>query len=121
MTDSMNEPISTRNLDQYGSAGLPWSRPRDILASDTPTADLTFFVATVRPDGRPHSAGVGAIWVDGALYFVGGPGTRRSRNLAANPPCSVSVRLRGMDLVLEGEGHRVTDASRVARVAAGLT
>jgi hypothetical protein len=44
MTDTMTEPISMRNLDQYGSAELPWSRPRDILASDTPEADLTFFV-----------------------------------------------------------------------------
>ena len=114
----MSEPISTRNLDQYGSAELPWSRPRDILASDTPGVDLTFFVATVRPNGRPHSAGVGAIWVDDALYFVGGPGTRRSRNLAANPACSVSVRLRGMDLVLEGDAHRVTDPPTLERAAA---
>jgi hypothetical protein len=118
MTDTMTEPISTRNLDRYGSAELPWSRPRDILASDTPGADLTFFVATVRPDGRPHSAGVGAVWLDGALYFVSGPSTRRARNLAANPACSVSVRLRGIDLVLEGEAHRVTDASTLERVAA---
>jgi len=66
MTDTVNEPITARNLDRYGSAELPWSRPREVLASDTPTADLTFFVATVRPDGRPHSAGVGAVWVAGA-------------------------------------------------------
>jgi hypothetical protein len=118
MTDDMTEPIATRNLDQYGSPELPWSRPRDVLVGDTPTADLTFFVATVRPDGRPHTAGVGAVWVDDALYFVGGPGTRRSRNLAANPACSVAVRLRGIDLVLEGDAHRVTDKSTLARVAA---
>jgi hypothetical protein len=47
----MTEPISTRNLDQYGSAELPWSRPR------------------------------------------------------------------GIDLVLEGEAHRVTDSPTLARVA----
>jgi hypothetical protein len=114
----MTEPISTRNLDRYGSAELPWSRPRDILANDTPEADLTFFVATVRPDGRPHSAGVGAAWVDGALYFTSGPGTLKSRNLAANPACSVSVCLRGIDLVLEGAAHRVTDSSTLERLAA---
>jgi pyridoxamine 5'-phosphate oxidase-like protein len=114
----MTEPISTKNLDQYGSAELPWSRPRDMLAADTPKENLTFFVATVRPDGRPHSAGVGAVWADDALYFVGGPGTRRSRNLAANPACSISVRLRGIDLVLEGEAHRVTDSPTLTRLAA---
>ena len=114
----MTEPISTRNLDRYGSAELQWSRPRDVLAKDTSQADLTSFVATVRPDGRPHSAGVGATWVDGALYFTSGPSTLKSRNLAANPACSVSVRLRGIDLVLEGEAHRVTDPSTLERVAA---
>ncbi len=117
MTDTMNEPISTRNLDRSGSAELPWSRPRDVLVSDTPEADLTFFLATVRPDGRPHSAGVGAVWVDGALYFVSGPGTRKSRNLASNPACSISVRLRGIDLVLEGDAQRVTDPGTLERLA----
>lgn len=117
MTDTVKEPIATRNLDQYGSAELQWSRARDVLVADTPTADLTFFVSTVRPDGRPHTAGVGAVWVDDALYFVGGPGTRRSRNLAGNPACSIGVRLRGMDLTLEGEAHRVTDADTLNRVA----
>ncbi len=116
--EPMTEPISTRNLDRYGSAELPWSRPRDILVKDTPEADLTFFVATVRPDGRPHSAGVGAVWVDDALYFTSGPGTLKSRNLAANPACSVSVRLPGIDLVLEGEANRITEASVLERLAA---
>jgi Pyridoxamine 5'-phosphate oxidase len=118
MTETMTEPISTRNLDRYGSPELPWSRPRDILVSDTPKADLTFFVATVRPNGRPHSAGVGAVWVGGGLYFTSGPGTLKSRNLAVNPACSVSVRLSGIDLVLEGEAHRVTEASTLERLAA---
>jgi hypothetical protein len=118
MTDTVNQPISTTNLDRYGSAALPWSRAHDVLVADTPTGGLTFFVATVRPDGRPHSAGVGALWSEDVLYFVGGPGTRRSRNLAANPACSISVRLNGVDLVLEGEAHRVTDAATLERVAA---
>jgi len=113
----MTEPISTRNLDRYGSPELPWSRARDILVTDTPTADLTFFVATARPDGRLHSAGVGAVWVDDALYFTSGPGTLKSRNLASNPACSVGVRLRGMDLALEGEAHRVTDGPTLERLA----
>jgi hypothetical protein len=118
MTETMSEPISTHNLDMYGSGPLVWSRPRDLLANETPKTDLTFFLATVRPDGRPHSAGVGAVWVDNALYFVSGPGTRKSRNLAANPACSVSVRLPGIDVSLEGEAQRVTDPSTLERLAA---
>ncbi len=64
------------------------------------------------------ASGVEAVWVDDALYFKGEPGTRRSRNLAANPACAVSVRLRGIDLTMEGEAHRVTDPATLHRVAA---
>ncbi|WP_246842842.1 pyridoxamine 5'-phosphate oxidase family protein [Allokutzneria sp. NRRL B-24872] len=35
-----------------------------------------------------------------------------------NPACSVSVRLRGIDLVLNGEAHRVTNSATLERVAA---
>ena len=112
------EPIAVVNLDQYGAAVLPWSRARDLLVSDSPAADLTFFVGTVRPDGRPHAAGVGALWVDDSLYFTSGPGTRRARNLAMNPACTVSVRLPGLDLTLEGEAHRVLDSATLERMAA---
>jgi hypothetical protein len=114
----MTEPISSRNLDRYGSAELPWSRPRDILASIKAGPGMTYFVSTMRPDGRPHSAGVGAAWVDDALYFTSGPGTLKSRNLAANPACTVSVRMPGIDLVLEGEAHRVTNAATLESAAA---
>jgi hypothetical protein len=56
--------------------------------------------------------------VDSTLYFTSGPGRLKARNLAVNPACSVSVRLRGIDLVLEGEALRVTDSATLERVAA---
>ena len=49
---------------------------------------------------------------------MSGPGTRRARNLAANPACSVSVRLNGLDLTLEGEAEHVADPATLERVAA---
>lgn len=114
----MTEPISTRNLDTlYGSAELPWSRAEDALAAATPSPEVTFFLATVRPDGRSHSAGFGGAWVDGALYFTSGPAALKARNLAMNPSCSVAARLPGIDLVLEGEARRVADRPTLERVA----
>ena len=113
-----NTTIETRNLDQYGNAALQWSQARDLLARESASKDVPFFLNTVRPDGRPHSVGIGAVWFEDALYFVSGPGTRKSRNLAENPACTVSVRLSGMDLVLEGDAHRITDESTLDRVAA---
>jgi hypothetical protein len=72
----------------------------------------------VRPDGRPHAAGIGAAWYDGDVYFQCGPSTRKARNLASNPACTVSVSLEGIDLVLEGEARRVTDADTLEALAA---
>ena len=111
------EPIETTNLDRYGSAALPWSRPHDLLAASATQPNITFFLGTVRPDGRPHAAGIGALWHDGDLYIVSGPQTRKSRNLAANPACTVSVRLEGLDLILEGEATQVTDQPTLETVA----
>ena len=109
-------PIETKNLDSYGHAPLPWSRPRDLFAA------VIFlpatFLGTTRPDGRPHAAGIGALWIDGDIYFTSGPGTRKSRNLAANPACTISAALRGIDLVFEGEATRVTDGPTLERLAA---
>ncbi|NRQ38386.1 pyridoxamine 5'-phosphate oxidase family protein [Nonomuraea sp. NN258] len=111
------EPVETANLDRYDHEALPWSRARERLEIDLAKMSTPSFLATVRPDGRPHSAGIGAMWVADALYFTSGPETRKSRNLAANPACTVSVRLEGIDLVLEGTASRVTDAATLDRIA----
>ena len=111
-------PSETTNLDRYGSPALPWSRPQDLLAARAPGPDTTFFLGTVGPDGRPHAAGVGALWLDGDLFFTSSPAARKARNLAANPACTISASLKGIDLVLEGEATRVTDQPALEAVAA---
>jgi hypothetical protein len=57
------EPVETTNLDRYGFAPLPWSRPRDLLdrmAPDDSDADrgpgLTTWLATTSPGGRTAQA-----------------------------------------------------------------
>ena len=115
MTD--REPVEVTNLDRYGYAELPWRRARDVLAAGPPGPEIGFFLGTVRPDGRPHAAGVGALWENGGLYFTSGAGTRKARNLAANPACTISVKLEGIDLVREGEATRVSDGPTLERVA----
>ena len=49
------------------------------------------------------------MWHDSDLYFTSGPGTRKAPNLASNPACTISVKLPGMDLTLDGEAARVTE------------
>ena len=116
MTD--RQPTETTNLDIYGHATLPWDRPHDALATLDPSENITWFLGTAGTDGRPHAAGVGALWDDGDIYFTSGTGTRKSRHLSTNPACTISVQLPGIDLVFEGTATRVTDAPTLERIAA---
>jgi Pyridoxamine 5'-phosphate oxidase len=111
-------PTETTNLDRYGNTVLPWSRAREALAA-VPDPGITHFLGTCRADGTPHAAGVGGQWRDGDIYFTSSPAARKARDLADNPRCTISVRLPGIDLVLDGTATRVTDRETLERVAAG--
>jgi hypothetical protein len=111
-------PIETTNLSRYGDAALEWARARAALAAVSGPA-VTHFLGTSGKDGVPHSAGVGAQWLAGDLYVTSGPGTRKARDLAVNPHCTISVRLPGIDVVLNGTAARVVDPDTLERVAAG--
>jgi hypothetical protein len=113
MTD--RDPVETTNLSQYDDSPLDWSRARNDLLNEQGST-RTFFLGTIGSDGKPHSAGVGAVWEDGDVYVVAGPGTRKARNMEANPACTVSVSLTGMDLVLEGNAARVRDTETLERL-----
>src|SRR5712692_2452551 len=118
LTQAWRQPrrhaMNQKNLDIYGNESIPWSRAAEQLEAGSAKS---FWLATVRPDGRPHVAGVGALWVDGKVYFVSGPQTRKSRNLAQNPACVFSVSLPNLDLVIEGTAARVTDEDTLQRLA----
>ena len=103
------------NLDIYGHEPIPWSRAAAQLES--PPENATHFLATMRPDGRPHVAGVGALWLEGKFYFTSGAGTRKSRNLAENAECVFSTKLTDLDLVVEGTAKKVHDQGTVQRLA----
>lgn len=111
------DPIKVTNLDTYGNPALEWNRARAQLG-DRKGPEVTHFLCTTRPDGRAHVAGVGALWFEGDLYIVSGEQTRKSKNLAANPACSIAVRLPGIDVILEGSATRTTDLQTLEQVAA---
>ena len=90
----------------------PWAEIRDSLAEAQTT-----WLATVRPDGRPHVVPVGALWLDGAYYVTTGQGTVKGNNLAHNPHCVITLSSRGFDLVFEGEASEVSDVEKLERIA----
>lgn len=120
-------PVSEKNLDRYGSPPLGWERVLERLGQEwrlQAPAEFggideshTHWLATTRPDGRPHVAAVGVVWLDGAFYFSAGAGTRKAKNLARNPQSVITLAARGIDLVLEGEAAKVTDDTTLHRVA----
>ena len=77
----------------------------------------TCWLATINPDGSPHVNGVGAIWVDGAFWFETGDKTRKAKNLAHDPRCTISLAVHEFDLVLDGTASKVTDPPTVAAMA----
>ena len=105
----IDAPIVERpNVPTYGipetlEGTLPWSWAEARLA-----AAETYWVATTRPDSRPHAMPIWAAWCAGRLWFEGGRLTRRARNLAANPAVSVGIELPGDGAVIvEGTAARL--------------
>jgi len=111
-------PSESTNLDIYGDPPLPWQRVLDAIAHTPKDAHVTWWLGTVRPNGRAHAAGVGGFWQDGYVYFTSSPHARKARNVAQNPSATIAVHLDGIDLVFEGDVQRVTDRAILARVAA---
>ena len=113
------------NLDDiYGTPLAEWQRVEERLqqgmsqAPDTGGPQRhTCWLATINDDGSPHVTAVGALWLDGTFWFQTGAGTRKARNVARDPRCSVAISIRDADVVIEGDAVRVTEPGAVARIA----
>ena len=60
------------------------------------------WLATARPDGRPHLAPVWFVVVDDRLWMCTGRDSVRVRNLRANPSASACLEPGGEPVVAEG-------------------
>ena len=90
----------------------------------------TFWLSTVRPDGRPHVTPLIAVWHGDAIWFTTGPDERKAKNLAENSSCVLTTGRSdlaegGLDVVLEGAAelaHRRGDLREpeARRAGAGL-
>ncbi|HET6153025.1 MAG TPA: pyridoxamine 5'-phosphate oxidase family protein [Marmoricola sp.] len=80
------------------------------------------WLVTVRPDGRPHTTPLVPVWHEGRAYFHTGEHEQKYTNLQANPHVLVlagDTRWdEGLDVVIEGDAHRVEDESLLATIAA---
>jgi hypothetical protein len=116
---------ATNLADIYGLPLVDWARITGRLEEGLTQAPETggpnrhtCWLATINVDGSPHVTGVGALWVDDAFWFETGERTRKAKNLARDPRCTLSVATHEFDLVVEGEARRATDPPTVAAMAA---
>src|SRR5262249_58863211 len=73
-------------------SALPWTDAERQLRE----ADV-FWLATVRPDGRPHVVPLIAVWLDGSLYFSTSEGEQKAVNLANDDRVSVITGSNDID------------------------
>ena len=115
-------PELERSLVGEESGTTSWEVARDRLAN--PEEQRTSWLATTRPDGRPHLMPVIAFWIDGAIHIVAGDGTRKARNLAADGRCVIatsSTTLPSLDIVVEGRAEPLIEGDAVGHIAEVLS
>jgi PPOX class probable F420-dependent enzyme len=110
------EPRASRpHMPGYGIGGptegtglLPWRWAHDRLV-----ASHDYWLATTRPDGRPHLMPVWGVWDGAALWFSSANRSRKAQNLRTRPRCSVSTDDAYRPVVLEGDAAVVTELPRL--------
>jgi len=95
----------------------PWEVGREqVMAADT------FWLSTVRPDGRPHVTPLIAVWHADAIWFTTGADEHKARNLAQNASCVLTTGRSdlvegALDVVLEGVAEQVADDAELQPIA----
>ncbi|MFO7679369.1 MAG: pyridoxamine 5'-phosphate oxidase family protein, partial [Chloroflexota bacterium] len=87
MNEKISNPMTDRpEMEGYGiqpiGSGenlIPW-----VEVSQKLTRARNYWLATTRPDGRPHAMPVWGVWLDEAFYFGTGADTVKARNLVHN-------------------------------------
>lgn len=95
-----------------GSGLLEWQ-----WAADRLEASHDYWLATVRPDGRPHNTPVWGVFFDERLWFSSGTESRKAANLRLNPAVAVSTDVAFTPVIVEGQAEEVTNRALIDRFA----
>ena len=87
---------------------MPWS-----WADQRLEGSHNYWLATVRPDGRPHLMIVWGLWHGGAFYFSTGSRSRKARNLEGNAHCVIGTEQAHQAVVVEGVAEKLRDAEQI--------
>jgi hypothetical protein len=97
---------------------LDWGQVTERLA-----ASAHYWMATTRPDGRPHVVPRWGVWLDGHLWYDGSPATVHVRNLIVNPACVLHLEDGRKSVIVEGTSapSQPPGLELGARIAATIT
>ena len=96
-----------------GSGLLPW-----VWAEERLIASRNYWIATSWPDGRPHVMPVWGMWEEGAFWFSSSNGSRKARNLRADPRCTLTTEDANNPVVVDGTAELITSREDLIRVLA---
>src|SRR6266487_5702436 len=85
-----------------GSAKLPWT-----WATERLNRARNYWIATTRPDGKPHSRPVWGVWLNNSFYFS--TGSLAAQNLATRPIITVHLESGSEVVIIEGVAELVSD------------
>ena len=91
-----------------GLLSWQWAHERLVVSHD-------FWLATTRPDARPHLMPVWGVWDGASLWFSSASASRKASNLRAAARCSVATDNAYEPVVLEGDAVVVTDRELLER------
>src|SRR5437588_11042135 len=84
----------------------PWSWALERLENSH-----NYWIATTRPDRRPHLMLVWGIWWQDAFWFSTGPRTRKAKNIAFLHQVLMGTEKADEDVILEGTAEVNTDCT----------
>ena len=97
---------------------LEWASVEDRLRSAK-----HFWMATTRPDGRPHVVPRWGVWMDGRFWYDGAVDTIHVKNLNQNPECVLHLEDGREAVIVEGRSEAATppDLELGTRLAAEIS
>jgi len=90
---------------------FPWTRVERLIKNAR-----NYWIGTSGPGGRPHSAPVWGVWVDGVFYFSTGAESRKGRNMAKNPQITVHPEIDNAAVIIDGSAEVISSPAKLKPV-----
>lgn len=70
-----------------------------------------YWIATSRPDSRPHLMIVWGVWWQDAFWFSTGLQSRKAKNMVANSHCVIATEQADEAVIVEGTARQISDSA----------